>query len=390
MKAELEKELLEDILPFWENLKDSEGFGFWGQVTGESKLVKDADKGAILHARILWTFSKAYSLYCKPEYLDMARHAKDAIVGYFYDPVNGGVYWNLSADGVPLDKKKQIYAQAFAIYSLAEYYIATSDISALDYARKLFELIERFSFDEKDNGYTEAFAEDWTALSDMRLSDKDKNECKTMNTHLHILEAYANLYRVWKDPLLENRLSNLISVFKDRILNPEINHLGLYFNNRWENRYSVISYGHDIEASWLVYEACSILGHRECVVDGFVKSLASAAKEGIMPDGSMVYEKDLSTGESDKERHWWVQAETVVGFFNIWDKFKDEEALRIAMRCWYFIRDNMIDRNNGEWFWSVNTSGEPNLADDKAGFWKCPYHNSRMCFEIISRLKSFV
>lgn len=384
MRSELEN----NILPFWMNkMEDNEQGGFYGEITGDDELRPEASKGAILNARILWTFSAAYRLLKKPEYLKTATRAKRYLIDRFYDPEYGGIYWELDYKGNPLDTKKQIYAIGFAIYGLSEYARATGDAEALEYAQRLFEVIEQHSFDPVQNGYLEALTCDWQPIEDMRLSDKDENEKKTMNTHLHILEPYTNLYRIWKDERLERQLRNLIDVFITRILDPQTGHLNLFFEEDWTNKYRIYSYGHDIEASWLIHEAALVLGDETVLkrIEPLIVRIAQAADEGLNPDGSMIYENFLDKQKIDRELHWWVQAENVVGHINLYQHFGDESALDIAARCWEFIKAKLIDHEHGEWHWSILPDGTVNRKDDKAGFWKCPYHNGRMCMEVIER-----
>ena len=384
MRSELEN----NILPFWMNkMEDNEQGGFYGEITGNDELRPEASKGAILNARILWTFSAAYRLLKKPEYLKTATRAKRYLIDRFYDPEYGGIYWELDYKGNPLDTKKQIYAIGFAIYGLSEYARATGDAEALEYAQRLFEVIEQHSFDPVQNGYLEALTRDWQPIEDMRLSDKDENEKKTMNTHLHILEPYTNLYRIWKDERLERQLRNLIDVFITRILDPQTGHLNLFFEEDWTNKYRIYSYGHDIEASWLIHEAALVLGDETVLkrIEPLIVRIAQAADEGLNPDGSMIYENFLDKQKIDRELHWWVQAENVVGHINLYQHFGDESALDIAVRCWEFIKAKLIDHEQGEWHWSILPDGTANRKDDKAGFWKCPYHNGRMCMEVIER-----
>ena len=388
LRNEMHSELENNILPFWMNkMEDNEEGGFYGQITGEDELKPEASKGAILNARILWTFSSAYRLLKKPEYLETATRAKRYLIDRFYDPQYGGIYWELDYKGNPLDTKKQIYAIGFAIYGLSEYARATGDEEALAYAQQLFDVIEQHSFDSEQNGYVEALTRDWQPIGDMRLSDKDENEKKTMNTHLHILEPYTNLYRVWKDEQLERQLRNLIEVFITRILDPQTGHLNLFFEEDWTNKYRIYSYGHDIEASWLIHEAALVLGDSEVLkrIEPIIIRIAQAADEGLNPDGSMIYENFLDKQKIDRELHWWVQAENVVGHINLYQHFGDTEALDTAARCWEFIKTKLIDREQGEWHWSLLPDGTVNRRDDKAGFWKCPYHNGRMCMEVIER-----
>lgn len=381
-----------NILPFWiNNMVDRENGGFFGRIDGHGNLHSDAEKGGILNGRILWTFSAAYRVLGNPEYLEMATRAKDYIINHFFDREFGGTYWSLDCKGNPKDTKKQFYAIGFMIYGLSEYVRATGDKEALDYAIRLFDCIEEHSLDRQYNGYIEACTREWGEIADMRLSDFDANYPKSQNTHLHIIEPYTNLYRVWKDERLEKALRNIIGIFTDKILNPETNHLDLFFENDWTRGAGHLeSYGHDIECSWLIHEAALVLGDAEVLhrVEEIVPLVAKASEKGLNPDGSMIHEANLDTGHADRDLHWWVQAETVVGFYNIYQHFGDESALDKAFHCWQYIKDNLIDYENGEWYWSRRPDGTLNLDDDKAGFWKCPYHNGRMCLEIIERAQN--
>lgn len=389
LASQAKKELTENILPYWTSKMCNPAGGFYGRISGNEETDLSAPVGNIMTARLLWTFSSAYRLFkdsAEAEgYLAMATRAKDLIISRFYDPEYGGTYWSLNPDGTPLDTKKQIYAIAFTIYGLAELNRATGDAKALEYAIKLFNSIEDHSFDTEKDGYFEAFTRTWDTIEDMRLSDKDANESKTMNTHLHVLEAYTCLYRVWKNSRLEERLRGLIGIFEKHILGPD-GHLRLFFDDDWNSGYDIVSYGHDIEASWLIHEASLVLGDEAVIgrIEKLVPAIAAAAGEGFSPEGGMIYEKNAE--ETDRDRHWWVQAETVVGYLNLWDHFGTQEGLENALTCWDFIKVNLIDRENGEWFWSLREDGTVNRDDDKAGFWKCPYHNGRMCMEIIERV----
>jgi len=389
LKNEVQEVLTKNILPYWINrMTDSRG-GFYGRINGNDELVPEADKGAILNARILWTFSAAYRLLRRKDYLQVATRAKRVIIHDFFDKKYGGIYWSLNCNGVPSDTKKQIYALGFAIYGLSEYHRATGDEEALDYAIRLFNDIETHSFDDIKNGYCEATTRDWQEIADMRLSEKDANERKTMNTHLHILEPYTNLYRVWKDERLKQQIHNLVKLFIHQIKHPDTHHLQLFFDDDWNSKYDIISYGHDIEASWLIHEAALELGDSQLLaeVEPIIRQIASAAAEGLASNGGMMYEKDVKEKHTDTDLHWWVQAETVVGYLNIYQHFADEDSLQKALNCWDFIKKHLIDHTHGEWLWSVHQDGTPNHVDDKAGFWKCPYHNGRMCMEIMERFK---
>lgn len=388
LKSEVREELLQNILPFWsEKMTDQKNGGFCGQIDGNNRLIPHADKGGILNARILWSFSSAYLQEKNPLYLEMANRAKDFILAHFFDPEFGGTYWTISFDGKPVDTKKQIYSQAFFLYAFTEHYRASGNESSLQTAIGLFWLIEKRSFDAERNGYFEAYSRDWELLEDLRLSEKDANEKKTMNTHLHILEAYTNLYRVWKDPELARQLRNLILIFTEKIVNATTKHLDLFFDENWNSKAKIVSYGHDIEASWLIDEAARILADQELltIVQKTCIQIAEAACEGLQPDGSLFYEIDNSIGHLDKDRHWWVQSEAVVGFLNAYELTGNTEWRNKALKCWKYISENLIDKADGEWFWSISDEGIANRKEDKAGFWKCPYHDSRMCMEVLSR-----
>ncbi len=389
MKREMQEVLQQNILRFWlDKMQDQERGGFYGRIDGHGQLHADAEKGAILNARILWAFSAAYRVLGNREYLEAAQRAQQYLVEHFIDPVYGGVYWSVDCEGRPLDTKKQFYAIGFALYGLSEFVRATGDSEALELAIALYRCIEEHALDHEYNGYIEAMTRDWQPIADMRLSELDANYPKSQNTHLHIIEPYTNLYRVWKSAELEASLRNLIDIFTDRILNPATHHLDLFFDMDWKRGVGALeSYGHDIECSWLIHEAALVLGDADVLkkVEPVVRMVAQASEKGLNADGSMVHEANLDTGYVDSDLHWWVQAEAVVGFFNLWQHFNDEAALEKANRCWQYIKDNLIDYGNGEWYWSRHKDGRLNLDDDKAGFWKCPYHNSRMCLEIMER-----
>ena len=420
MRDEMQDVLQNNILHFWQTkMVDRENGGFYGRIDAQGVLHPEAEKGAILNARILWSFSAAYRVLGLPEYLEMATYAKDCFLEHFIDKEYGGVYWSVDYKGRPLNTRKQFYAIGFALYGLSEYARATGDREALDYAIALYECIEDHAFDKEYNGYIEAKTREWQPIADMRLSELDANFPKSQNTHLHIIEPYTNLYRCLKEmqaatscdyvPVLgsvlpigvsvpmetiisvEASLRNLIDIFTDRILNQETHHLDLFFEMDWTRGAGHLeSYGHDIECSWLMHEAALVLGDQKVLrkVEQVVREVAKASEKGLRPDGAMIHEANLDTGRADDDLHWWVQAENVVGWFNIYQYFGDEDALDKAVRCWEYIKTQLIDYKNGEWFWSRHPDGTLNTVDDKAGFWKCPYHNSRMCLEIIERTDS--
>ena len=379
---------LTNILAYWRTYTpDHTHGGFYGQLANDNRVNAEAPKGAVLHARILWTFAAAHNHAPDAENLAVARRAYDYLIAHFLDAEHGGVYWSVDYRGRPLDPKKQIYALAFSIYGLAEYYRASGDAAALGHAQVLFRSIEAHSFDPQQGGYLEAFARDWQPLGDLRLSAKDANEKKTMNTDLHILEAYANLYRVWPDAALRRQLKALLLDFTDHLIDPKTNHLILFLNEHWQPKPDAISFGHDIEAAWLLLEAAEVL-HEPGLVAHFRQTavqLAAAAAEGLASDGSLRYELEPS-GHWAPDRHWWVQAEAVVGFYNAYQVSGNEQFRTQSEGAWQFIQQHLLDRENGEWFWGVRPDYSVMPGEDKAGFWKCPYHNGRACLEMLRRL----
>lgn len=386
-KKELLENLTKNILPYWiDRMVDPRG-GFYGRRDGYDTLDADAPKGAILNARILWSFAAAYRATRRQEYLDVALRARDYIIEYFYDKQFGGVFWSLNSDGSPLDTKKQFYAIGFTIYGLSELARATGDIKALEYAIRLFHDIDDHSRDAQRGGYYEAMTRDWRPIEDMRLSDKDDNASKTMNTHLHIIEPYTNLLRVWPDPMLRERTIELQRIFLDRILDRSTWHLGLFFDDDWHRLDSNVSYGHDIEASWLLLETAQVLNDKDLLAETMevTKKIADASFEGRRENGSMVYEL-YGDGHLNDSLDWWVQAEDVIGQLYMWKYHGQQDMLEKAWQSWRYIADKIVDDENGEWHWGRNADGTINRLDDKAGFWKCPYHNSRMCLESISLL----
>lgn len=384
-RSELKTELTENILPFWLSLCP-EGEPLTGRVDGEGRVHAGAGLGAVLLARMLWFFSAAYRCLGDARALDAAHRVRRFLSDNLVDCRYGGVFWELSADGVPLSYKKQSYAAGFAIYGLCEYALATGDSVAADEAEALFEALEEHAYDSEHGGYVEAFARDWQPLDDMRLSDKDSNTTFSMNTHLHLLEACTALSKVRPSRRVADALQRLLRIHTDRIFDPSTGHLNLFFDRDWHVEGSTVSYGHDIEASWLIDEAAAAAGVSAPEVDAVVNALAAAAAEGLQTDGSMIYEYDPATGRTDADRHWWVQAESVVGLFNIYRRTGDERFLTGSRDAWRYISRRLVDRLHGEWLWSIRADGSENRTDDKAGFWKCPYHNGRMCMEMMARI----
>jgi cellobiose epimerase len=387
-KKELENELAA-ILEFWmQHCLDNAQGGFIGRIDHDNNQYADAPKGAVLNSRILWTFSAAARYKGQKAYAAVADRAFKYMADFFIDKQHGGVYWSVTAGGQPLDTKKQIYALSFAVYGLSEYYRLCTCEEAKTLAVELFYAIERYSHDPVHGGYLEALTRDWQPIADLRLSAKDRNEKKSMNTHLHVLEGYANLYRIWPDAELKEKIVALIRIFLDHIIHPQSGHLNLFFDERWQPRSTGVSYGHDIEAAWLVQEAAEVIENKVLIEEVKQASLllAHAAARGLDKDGGLWYE--VEEGHLVKEKHWWPQAETMVGFFNAWQVSGDEKELQRSIANWNFVKAHILDRERGEWVWGVRADYSLMREEDKVGTWKCPYHNGRACLELLHRMNS--
>ena len=380
---EVRENLTSCILPYWLKLKDPKG-GFYGEVSADGTVFYDAPRGVILNARLIWSFAAAYAALKDTQYLVAAVHARDWFLDHFCDHKYGGVYWSVTAEGEWLDTKKQLYAQGFAIYALSELYKVTGDDEALKNAVNLYKVVESHFADTVNGGYIEALSRDFSPLEDMSLSAHDINADKTMNSHLHVLEAYSNLYQVWPDETLKTRVEALLSLTGERVMGAD-GHLQLYFKRDWTVLPGAVSYGHDIETSWLALEAAFALHDADVVnrVRPWARRVGAAGNEGLLPDGSMRYEK-LLDGQFDDSRQWWVQAESVVGNLWLWKYHADAEALERAFAAWAYIREHLVDTISGEWWWAILPDGTRDLSQPKAGFWKCPYHNTRMCLQVLS------
>lgn len=384
---ELENELY-NILEFWNtNTFDNEFGGFFGGLDNSNNVFVNAPKGFVLNSRILWTFSSAYILTKNPDYLHTAEKAFNYIKDHFIDKKFGGGYWSVDHKGNPLDSKKQIYALAFAIYGLSEFYIGSKNEEAKTIAIELYNSIVRYSYDKEDGGYIEALTRDWKEIDDLRLSEKDANEKKSMNTHLHVLEGFANLYRIWPDENLKKKITELIYIFLNQIIDPKMHHLILFFDEKWNNKSQLISYGHDIEAAWLIQEAAEIICDKNLLEKVKEQSvmLADAVMDGIDKDGGLWYEYNMGSNDLVEEKHWWPQAESMIGFFNVWQITGEEEYLQQSLSSWDFVQKYIIDKENGEWFWGVKKDNTV-MDKDKVGIWKGPYHSGRACMEIIKRI----
>lgn len=379
-----------DILRYWtDNMVDETNGGFYGERDENDNIVPNAQKGAILNGRILWTFAKAANTFGDSQYRAMAQRAFEYICKYFYDKANGGFYWSLNADGSPADTKKQAYAESFVMYGLSEYYMLTHDTRAIDLAYETYSLSEKHYREPQYGGYIEACSADWLPIEDLRLSDKEVNTPKTMNTHLHILEAFTNLYKAKPSPELRESIVHCINIFKDKIIDANTGHFNLFFETDWtiNEKMHVESYGHDIEGAWLIYESAEVIGDNNLSesLRPICRRLVDITMEEGFDGESIAYEK--VNGHLDTDRHWWPQAETLVGLADTYRLTGEQKYLDKIYKVWQYIDAHLVDHQNGEWLWRVNQEGNRVYHDMKAGFWKCPYHNSRAIIEVINRLK---
>jgi cellobiose epimerase len=387
LASEMEEELRDDILPFWPRFIDRENRGFYGRVENDGRPDPRADKGLVMHARLLWTYSAAARLLNDPGILAPADAAYRFIVESLYDEDRKGFYFACDYQGNPRTGLKVVYGQAFAMYALAEYARAGGPGRALELAMETFRLLQRTAHDERRGGYSEAVAPDWSKSVASTLGEQDIACAKSMNTNLHVLEALTSLHAASEDATVALALRKLIEVHLERIVTPSA-HLGLYFNNDWSRLDAVISYGHEIEASWLLTEAAERTGDeqlgtrvRKCAL-GIAAAIARVldAHQGSLPN-------ELKEGRLDTDRIWWVQAEGIVGMVNAWELSGDPGYLRRASKIWDFVKAFLMDRAHGEWFWGVRHPGGAPLPDRyKGGPWKASYHNGRACMQIMSRL----
>ncbi len=391
LRASIAAELEENLLPFWRHrCVDAEHGGFIGEMSNDGRVRREAPKGLILNARILWSFSAAYRRLGDARDLALAQRAFRYLLVRFSDQQHGGFRWRLDATGQPIDATKKIYGQAFCIYALSEYHLATGAPEALAAARATFDLIELHAHDVDHGGYVEALTDDWLPAADLRLSHKDLDAPKSMNNHLHVLEAYTNLHRVWPDATVAARLGELIDLF-DRYIVGRTSagcHLHHFFDEAWNVLSQEYSFGHDIEAAWLLVEAAEVLGDEARLerVGTMGEALArTVLAQALDEEGGLVYEG--RSGEIiDRNREWWCQAEAVVGFWQAHTSTGDEVFAEAAGRFWRFIERRVVDRQGGEWFWRVFPDGSVDESEPKVSEWKGPYHNMRMCLEMLRRL----
>lgn len=385
-------QLFKNLIPYWfaHSMDEKQG-GFFGRINHANAPVSDAPKGVILNVRILWTFSAVYRQFETTEAEILAKRAYHYVSDYFLDEKHGGVYWLLNADGSVNDSRKHMYAQGFAVYALSEYFGAFGDENALSRAKKIFLLMEEHGHDPEFGGYYECFSHDWKLLDDVRLSEKDINEPKSMNTHLHVLEGYTNLYRYWPNEQLKNAITQLIQVFKDHIINKRNNSLFMFLDVDWTPKSFDISFGHDIEATWLIMEAVEVIDDLNLntrIREITFKMAESVLENGLNSDGSLINEMHAD-GSVETIRDYWPQAEGVVGLLQAYEFSDNPKFLTAASEMWEYIIDFLVDREYGEWNESVNEDGVA-LRIDKVREWKGPYHGGRACLEIMKRCENLV
>jgi cellobiose epimerase len=389
----IEDDLRQNILPFWiERVADKPGRRFIGSLTNDLEADITVERGALLTSRILWTYSAAYTQYGDPDYLEMAELAYDDLELHFRDRENGGYWWSVAADDSVLRERKQVYGQAFAIYALTEFHVASGRQEPLDEAIATYRLIEAHAR-APHGGYLEAFSRTWAPIADMRLSEVDMNEPKSQNTHLHVMEAYTRLLQVWPDAGLRKALAELVQIMLVKILNPRTGHLGLFFAADWKPKSDKISYGHDIEAAWLLMRAAEALG--EPAVVKLIRPLAlriaeATLDEGVDEDGGVYNQGGPHGLITDSNKEWWPQAEAVVGFIDAYQHSGQEKYLEAAFKTWNFIELRLVDHIRGEWFRGVTREGDVLAESLKVSFWKCPYHNGRTGLESTRRLRSIL
>lgn len=382
---EVKDNLIHNIIPFWESFKDNQYGGYYGFYDFDLNLHKEATKGVILNSRILWFFTNAYTTLGDEECLDHANHSYHFLRDFCLDKEYGGVYWSMTYDGKPEDTTKHTYNQAFAIYALASYYGAAKAPEALQLAYDLFELVETKCKDSV--GYLEAFDRAFEPVDNEKLSENGLMASKTMNTLLHVFEAYTELYRVDGQERVGTCLKWMMDQFAEVLFNPDRRILEVFFDENMKTLSNLNSYGHDIEASWLIDRGCEVLGDEAYTAK--MRKVTDALREHILEEGfdGTSLNNECFNGEVDTTKIWWVEAEAVLGYINGYQKDPAKtEYLNAAARIWDFIKEFMIDKRSGsEWFYDLNQNGEPVSRKEIVGPWKCPYHNGRMCFEVIKR-----
>lgn len=380
---ELEAELF-GILRYWtHHTPDREHGGFYGKIDHQDRAIPGAEKGLVMNSRILWAFSAAYGYRPDPGYKDMADRACHYLTEHFTDPLYGGAFWSTDLSGAPAQTQKQFYGQGFLLYGLTEYYRSFRDPAVLSQALTIYQTIEKYGRDREHGGYFEVADRQWNIITDHIITP---GEPKSMNTHLHILEPYTLLLTVREDEALRSAVRDLLTIFLTKIVDPESFTQRLFFGNDWTPLSDTVSFGHDIEASWLLCEAAEVLNEPELLASTREAAVKMAYNTQVYldTDGGMFNEG--SPGRLNREKHWWVQAEAMVGFMNAFRLTGDPTFLESTLRVWEFIREK-LKMPSGEWHWGIDEDGHPMIAEDKAGMWKCPYHNVRALIEVLRRIK---
>lgn len=385
-KEEIKSELENHIIPFWNNLCDYEKGGFYGYMSSDLELDKNAEKGVILHSRILWFYSNCYLTLKREDCLEKAKHCFEFLKNYCIDRDRGGVYWLMNADGTVSDSMKHTYCQAFFIYAMASYYDASKDKEALDLAMSVFDTVETKCVD--DIAYLEAQSKEFVPVENDALSENGLMADKTMNTVLHLIEAYSELYRVNPDKKVLERLKFQLELTCDKIYDKEGHKLLVFFDRDMKVIGDIHSYGHDIEATWLLDRACYIIGDTKLTekISAMNKAIVANIADIAFENGSLNNERDKT--EINRTRIWWVQAESVVGFLNGYQRYGEEKYLEMSRSVWNYIKNNIVDkREGGEWFSQIEENGCYTKEKATVDPWKCPYHNGRMCLEVIKRVE---
>ena len=386
-KSEVEVELT-SILDWWmEHMINKETGFFYGEISDANIPDANAPVGLVLQSRLLWTFSAAYKHTQNKVYLSFAHLAYNQLDTQFYDKQYGGMFWSVHPNGIPASTKKQAYGIAFAIYGLSAYYEAAKNQSALDRASELYNCLEKHFYDPVYGGYIECLGEDFSVIEDVRLSDKDQNAIKSMNTHLHVIEAYAKLYTVLPRQDLKQSVIQLLDIFEQHIIDASTCQQKLFFENNWTSTASVVSFGHDIEAAWLLQEAAVIINDalRIGKFTRFAQGMAGQVAVSLSPEGAVYNDYHTHTKVLDKGIDWWPQAEAMVGFLNAFENSGNTIYLQQSLKSWSVVKNHFKDARFGEWHWGYHPSGNL-IVREKAGFWKCPYHNSRACIEVANRI----
>lgn len=386
LRNEIEADLTGNILPFWLNNTVDPAGGFYGTVSREGVGNPNAPKAGVLNTRILWTFSSAYRIYGLPEYKEIADRAQEFVINNLIDKKYGGTYWLVGPEGELTDPTKQTYGIAFGVYSLSEHFRATGNELSLQKAIELYQTLEEKCHDKARGGYYENHTRDWQKPNTKGVDGKE-GATKTMNTHIHVMEAFTNLYRVWPDAGLRQNIIDLLEILQTKLYNPQTKHLVLFCDDDWKQLDNVDSYGHDIETSWLMCEAAEVLGDEAIIAKirkQAVEMVDVAIKEGTNPDGSMIYEK--TSEKLLKNFQWWPQCESIIGCINAWQITGDKKYFDVAVKTWNFIKDYFVDKEYGEWYRNLDENRVPNKREAKASTWNCPYHNSRMGYELLTRL----